>query len=68
MRRYSASFDDDLFELLESRAALNRRSMNKEIVFLLESALSAEHGENLEVLRTLMIAQGGISSLSAGRS
>lgn len=64
MRRFSTSLEDDLYELLESRASLNKRSMNKEVVFLLEAALSAEHGENLEVLRTLMIASGGIASIT----
>lgn len=38
--------------------------MNKEVIFLLEAALAAEHGDNLEILRTVMIAQGGLSSLS----
>lgn len=66
MRRFSTSLENDLYDLLESRAALNRRSMNKEIIYLLESALAAEHGnENLDVLRTLMIATGGVSGLRA---
>jgi hypothetical protein len=64
MIRFSASFDDELYSLIQGRAELNRRSMNKEVVFLLEAALASEHGENLEILRTLLIAQGGISTLS----
>lgn len=57
--------DDDLYAFLESRAELNRRSMNKEVVFLIESALAAEHGgDNLSILRTLMVAQGGVQNLS----
>jgi plasmid stability protein len=64
MRRLSTSLPDELFALLEGRAEINRRSMNKEVIFLLEAALAAEHGDNLEILRTVMIAQGGLSSLS----
>jgi hypothetical protein len=64
MRRLSTTLEDDLFDLIQGRASLNRRSMNKEVVFLIESALAAQHGDNLEVLRTLFIAQGGVSSVS----
>jgi plasmid stability protein len=64
MRRLSTSLPDELFALLEGRAEINRRSMNKEVIFLLEAALAAEHGDNLEILRTVMIAQGGLSTLS----
>ena len=65
MRRFSTSLENDLYDLLESRAALNRRSMNKEIIYLLEAALAAEHGENLDIVRTLMIASGGVAGLKA---
>ncbi|WP_454287259.1 hypothetical protein [Rhizobium arsenicireducens] len=68
MRRFSTSLDDDLYALLESRAELNRRSMNKELVFLLETALASEHGENLDILRTLMMASGGVSALNPAPS
>ena len=43
-----------------------RRSMYKEVIFLIEAALASEHGDNLEIFRTLMMAQGGVSSLTAG--
>lgn len=65
MRRIPVALDDSLSALIESRAEINKRSMNKEIVYLIEAALSAEHGSNLEVLRALMIAQGGVSSLQS---
>jgi hypothetical protein len=64
MRRLSTSLPDELFELLSSRAEFNRRSMNGELIFLLEAALAAEHGDNLGIIRTMMIAQGGLSQLS----
>jgi len=64
MHRLSVSLDDDLSALIQSRSEINRRSMGKEVVFLVEAALAAEHGGNLEILRTLMIAQGGLSTLS----
>lgn len=65
MRRIPVALDDSLSALIESRADINKRSMNKEIIFLIEAALAAEHGNNLEILRTLMIAQGGIPTLIA---
>jgi hypothetical protein len=68
MRRIPVALDDSLSALIESRAEINKRSMNKEIVFLVEAALAAEHGDNLEILRTLMIAQGGVGALSPSQS
>lgn len=65
MRRLSTALEDDLYELIQSRASINRRSMNKEVIFLIEAALASEHGDNLEIFRTLMMAQGGVSSLTA---
>lgn len=38
--------------------------MSAEIVFLIEAALAAEHGGNLEILRALLMAQGGVPALS----
>lgn len=64
MHRLSVALDDDLSALIQSRAEINKRSMSKEVIFLVEAALAAEHGGNLEILRTLMIAQGGVSTLS----
>lgn len=63
MRRLSTALEDDLYALIQSRAEMNRRSMNKEVIFLIEAALAAEHGDNLEIFRTLLMAQGGVSSL-----
>jgi hypothetical protein len=64
MRRLSTALEDDLYELIQSRAAMNHRSMNREVIFLIEAALAAEHGDNLQIYRTLLMAQGGVSSLS----
>lgn len=64
MHRLSVALNDDLSALIQARADINKRSMSKEVIFLIEAALSAEHGSNLEILRTLMIAQGGVATLS----
>ncbi|KQS84254.1 hypothetical protein ASG58_21020 [Rhizobium sp. Leaf383] len=64
MHRISVALDDDLSALIQSRAEMNKRSMSKEVIFLVEAALSAERGSNLEILRTLMIAQGGLQTLT----
>lgn len=65
MRRIPVALDDSLSALIESRAELNKRSMSREILFLVEAALAAEHAGNLEMFRTLMIAQGGIEAITA---
>jgi hypothetical protein len=64
MHRLSVALDDDLSALIQSRADINKRSMSKEVIFLVEAALAAEHDGNLEILRTLMIAQGGLETLT----
>jgi hypothetical protein len=63
MKRLTISLEEDLYELLHNRSNYNRRSMNKEIVFLLEAALSMENEGNLNILRTMMMAQGGLDSV-----
>lgn len=63
MTRFTMTLDPELYALLQSRANYNRRSISKEVVFLLESALAAEIDGNLSILRTLMQAQGGVSSI-----
>lgn len=64
MIRFCTSMNNDLYALLQSRAELNRRSINKEVIYLLEAALAAEHDGNLDILRALMISQGGVASIS----
>lgn len=64
MHRLSVALNDDLSALIQARADINKRSMSKEVIFLIEAALAAEHGSNLEILRTLMIAQGGVAALN----
>jgi hypothetical protein len=59
-RRYSLTMDDEFYKHLEGRAALNNRSLNKEILFLVEGALASELDGNLHILRVLMKAQGGL--------
>lgn len=51
-----------MFDLLDHRARYNRRSMSAEVVFLIECALAAEIEGNISIVRTLMMAQGGISA------
>ncbi len=63
MDRLTVSLGGDLFSLLRHRAEYNRRSMSQEIVFLIESALASEIEGNITIMRTLMMAQGGIKSL-----
>lgn len=63
MTRFTMTLDPELYALLTSRANYNRRSISKEVVFLLETALAAEIDGNVSILRTLMQAQGGISSI-----
>lgn len=60
MHRVTVSLETDLSTLLQNRAKYNRRSLSQEIVFLLEAALAAENEGNLSIIRTLMMAQGGI--------
>lgn len=64
MERFTVSLEPELFSLLRDRAAYNRRSMSQEMVFLIECALSAEIESNITIMRTLMMAQGGIKSVS----
>lgn len=63
MLRFTMTLDPDLYQLLEARARFNRRSMNGECVFLIECALAEEIDGNREILRTLMLAQGGAKSI-----
>lgn len=63
MTRFTMTLEPELYALLQSRAAYNRRSISKEVVFLLETALAAEIDGNVSILRTLMQAQGGVGSI-----
>lgn len=65
MERFTVSLDPELFSLLHDRAKYNRRSMSQEIVFLIEAALAAGNEGNLEILRMLMMAGGGVKSMTA---
>jgi hypothetical protein len=64
MERFTVSLDPELFTLLHDRAKYNRRSMSQEIVFLIEAGLAAGSEGNVEILRMLMTATGGIKSMS----
>lgn len=63
MTRLTITMEEDLFEILRNRAKYNCRSMAKEIVFLLESALAVESEGNLQIIRTLFHAQGGLDAI-----
>lgn len=65
--RYTMTFDEDLYLLIQSRSRYNKRSLNKEIIYLIESALAAESGDNLEIFRALFAAQGGVEALLNGQ-
>lgn len=65
MERFTVSLEPELFSLLRDRAAYNRRSMSQEIIFLIECALASEIDGNITIIRTLMMAQGGIKSVPA---
>jgi|HigsolmetaAR201D_1030396.scaffolds.fasta_scaffold14574_4 hypothetical protein len=60
MHRVTVTLEEDLSLLLQNRAKYNRRSLTQEIVFLLEAALAAESEGNLNLLRTMMFATGGL--------
>lgn len=63
VRRLTCTFEPGLLELLEQRARHNRRSVSAEIMYLLECALASELEVNVSIMRTLMMAQGGVSSI-----
>lgn len=65
MNRFTITVEPELKRVLEQRANYNRRTLNGEVVFLLECALAAEIEGNKSILRTLMMAQGGITTLPA---
>lgn len=65
MERFTVSLEPELFHLLHDRAKYNRRSMSQEIVFLVECALASEIDSNITIMRTLMMAQGGVKSVPA---
>lgn len=58
-QRYTLTIEGDLYEILKERAEANRRSLNKEILFLIEGSLASEIEGNVQILRMLMRAQGG---------
>lgn len=59
MRRLSLNVSDEFGDLLEHRAKHNNRSINKEIIWLIEAALAHESDVPLSLLRSIMVAEGG---------
>lgn len=59
-KRITLSLSEDLYSVLSTRANFNVRSINGEVVVLLEAALSSEIEGNISILRMLMKAQGGL--------
>ena len=49
--RHTLTIDRDLFETIGNRARANRRSINQEILYLIECAMVMEVARNLEVRR-----------------
>ena len=65
MDRFTLTMDPDLYNLLKERSKYNHRSMNQECIFLIECALAGEIDGNIAIMRTLMMAQGGVKNLEA---
>lgn len=65
MKLLSIRLEPDLYALIQSRASFNHRSMSREVTFLIEAALGAESEGNLQIIRTLFMAQGGIESVTS---
>jgi hypothetical protein len=63
MDRFTLTMEPELYNLLKDRAKYNHRSMNGECIYLIEAALASEVDGNVAILRTLMMAQGGVKSL-----
>jgi plasmid stability protein len=57
MQRITINVDDEFKEMIERRASFQRRSVSKEIVFLLETALAQEESSNIAILRMHMQAE-----------
>lgn len=58
--RVTITFGAEIYDLLRERADLNRRSLNQEVLYLVEAALASEIEGNLQIIRMLMRAQGGL--------
>ena len=63
MMRATVNLEPDLYAVLTKRAEFNRRSLSGEILYLIECALAEEVEGNHSILRTLLMASGGVSSL-----
>lgn len=63
MMRMTVNVEPDLYAVLTKRAEFNRRSLSGEILYLIECALAEEIEGNQSILRTLMMASGGVNSL-----
>ena len=61
--RATVNLEPDLYAVLIKRAEFNRRSLSGEILYLIECALAEEVEGNQSILRTLLMASGGVSSL-----
>lgn len=53
--RHTLTIDRDLFETIGTRARANRRSINQEILYLIECAMVMEVARNLEVRRLVQL-------------
>lgn len=63
MVRFTLTLSDELYALLQDRAKYNVRSTNGECIYLIECALAEEIESNRQIMRTLMMASGGIKNL-----
>ena len=63
MVRFTLTLTPELYNLIQDRAKFNIRSMNGEVIYLVECALAEEIESNRQIMRTLMMASGGIKNL-----
>lgn len=55
-QRHTLTIKQDLFDVLKNRALINRRSVNQEILYLVECAMVMEVPKDLEVRRLARLA------------
>ena len=63
MIRRTITMIPELNQHIMQRARLNRRSISQEISYLIEVALATEADVNLEFVRSVFLAQGGLAGI-----
>lgn len=65
-QRRSLIFENDFYERLQSRARMNRRSVNQEVIFLIECGLLMEEARSQEIIRLAQLASAAPSPAHTG--